>query len=58
MKKIYYKPQIEIMNFVTCNILQVSIYGEANTTDDNDKWANEYDTSESRGSWDDIWANM
>lgn len=58
MKKIYYRPEAEILELTTSNILAVSVFGNENNDNNEDNWANEYDAAENRGAWDDIWSYM
>lgn len=58
MKKQYTSPHTEIIELGTLNLLAVSIPGKPNTDNNNDNWANEYDASEHRNDWENIWANM
>lgn len=58
MKKQYTSPHTEIIELGTLNLLAVSIPGKPNTDNNDDNWANEYDASEHRNDWENIWANM
>ena len=58
MKKRYTSPFAEIIELGTTNLIAVSILGQTNKNNNNDKWANEYDASEYRSDWENIWADM
>ena len=58
MKKRYTSPFAEIIELGTTNLIAASIPGRPNTGNNNDDWADEYDASEYRSDWENIWANM
>lgn len=58
MKKRYTSPLAKIIELDTLNLIAVSIPGKPNTNNNDDNWANEYDASEHRSDWENIWAEM
>ena len=52
MKKRYISPLAEIIELGIFNLIAISI------PENNDNWANEYDASNYRSDWENIWANM
>lgn len=58
MKRQYTSPHTDIIELGTLYLLAVSIPGKPNTDNNDDNWANEYDASEHRNDWENIWANM
>ena len=56
MKKTYTSPQTEIIELDTSHLIAVSI--PAPPVVNNEDWANEYDASEYRSDWENIWENM
>ena len=58
MKKIYTSPHAQIIEFGTFNLIAVSIPGKPNKNNDNNEWADSYDTNEYRSDWENIWADM
>ena len=55
MKKIYCKPEIEIIDIVSEGLLALSINGKPNTGGDDDEWADKYDAAANRRPWGDLW---
>ena len=56
MKKTYTSPQTEIIELDTSHLIAVSI--PAPPVVNNVDWADEYDASEYRSDWENIWENM
>ena len=58
MKKIYCKPEIEIIDIVSEGLLALSINGKPNTGGggDDDEWADRYDVAANRRPWGDLWS--
>lgn len=56
MKKTYTSPQTEIIELDTSHLIAVSI--PAPPVVNKEDWANEYDASEYRSDWENIWADM
>ena len=56
MKKRYTSPFAEIIELGTTNLIAVSI--PAPTVVNDEDWANEYDASEYRSDWENIWTDM
>lgn len=58
MKKIYCKPEIEIIDIVSEGLLALSINGKPNTGGDYDEWADRYDAAADRRQWGNLWSNV
>lgn len=58
MKKRYTSPQAEIVELGTLSLIAVSIPGKPNKKNQDNEWADNYDASEYRSDWENIWADM
>ncbi|MBR6648982.1 MAG: hypothetical protein IKL29_06360 [Bacteroidaceae bacterium] len=58
MKKIYCKPEIEVIDIASERVLALSVHGKPNTGGGGDDWANRYDTAAGRRSWGNLWEEM
>ena len=58
MRKRYTSPLAEMTEVNTLNLIAVSIPGKPNKKEEKDEWADDYDASEYRNDWENIWANI
>lgn len=60
MKKIYCKPEIEIIDIASEGLLALSISGKPNTGGggDDDEWADRYDVAAGRRQWGNLWEKV
>ena len=58
MKKTYISPQATTIEIGTLELIAVSILGNPNQKNNDEYWADSYDSNEYRSDWENIWANM
>lgn len=58
MKKIYEPPMATTIELGMHKLIAVSIPGKPNKHNNNEDWADSYDTNEYRSDWENIWADM